>query len=166
MARTKKIVEEEIMSIEGMGWQNESELKYELESNEQDSDDIIVNSEQCISNEDENIIEEVVEQPEHSYSCEKKCKRKFKFEFSKFMVGLCFLIGVASIAAYYYLMYIAITNPGCMIVPDSTLAVSGMTEIVGSVLGYYLYQAFLKNSRNKYNVDEVGKPWENIRWKK
>lgn len=165
MARTKKVVEEEIMAIEGMGWQNDSDSFCEPEipvEQEPVVEELPANEEDC--NCDQANEGEAKAESCDRCSCEKK--KWLPFEFSKFMVFLCFLIGVASIAAYYCLMYIAITNPGCMIVPDSTLAVSGMTEIVGSVLGYYLYQAFLKNSRNKYNVDEVGKPWENIRWKR
>lgn len=88
-----------------------------------------------------------------------------KFEFSKLMVLLCFLIGIGSIVAYYLMIRLAILTPNCVVIPDSALAVTGMSEIVGSVLSYFLYQGFLKNSRNKYNVDEYGKPWENAPYK-
>ena len=46
------------------------------------------------------------------------------------------------------------------IMPDATLAVTAMSVVVGALLSYLLYQMGLKNSRNKYGVDENGQPYK------
>lgn len=145
----------ETLVNEGMGWQMQDELN---------SMNILgaTCNEQPI---EETSCEEV--KNDMCDNCDNKNSdtKKRKFEFSKLMVLLCFLIGIGSIVAYYLMVRLAIITPNCMITPDSSLAVTGMSEIVGSVLGYFLYQGFLKNSRNKYNVDDYGKPWENAPYK-
>ena len=44
--------------------------------------------------------------------------------------------------------------------PDATLAVTAMSVVVGALLSYLLYQMGLKNSRNKYGIDEDGQPFK------
>ena len=86
---------------------------------------------------------------------------KNKFEWSKL-----FCTAVASVFAiygiwcgveYYRLCKIAIETFSTM--PDATLAVTCVSTVIASLLSYLLYQAGLKNSRNKYGIDSEGKPF-------
>lgn len=45
------------------------------------------------------------------------------------------------------------------IMPDATLAVTCVTTVIASLVSYLLYQAGLKNSRNKYGIDADGQPF-------
>lgn len=88
--------------------------------------------------------------------------KKKKFEFSKFITMLIIVIfaayGVWSGIEYYRLARIAIENNSMM--PDTTLAVTCVTTLLGAVLAYCLYQWGLKNSRNKYGIDSEGQPFK------
>lgn len=44
--------------------------------------------------------------------------------------------------------------------PDPALAVQSVITIIGAFISYILYSFGLKNSRNKYGVDENGQPWK------
>ena len=59
---------------------------------------------------------------------------------------------------YYELCRAAIDN--FSILPDPTLAVACVTTVIASLVSYLLYQAGLKNSRNKYGIDEDGQPFK------
>lgn len=91
----------------------------------------------------------------------KKNKKK-KIEWSKFFCSLIAIsFGVFSIWCgyeYYRLSLIAI-EMGTML-PDSSLAVTCVTVVIASLLSYLLYQMGLKNSRNKYGIDENGQPFK------
>lgn len=76
-----------------------------------------------------------------------------KKEFSKMVVVTAVLIAVFNIIVYWVAAF-----KGLM--PDSALPISAMVQIFGSILSYCLYQLGLKNSRNKYGVDENGQPFK------
>lgn len=86
--------------------------------------------------------------------------KKKKFEFSKLLVVIAVLIfagtAIWSMIEYYTLVKVAIEN-GSDVIPDSTLAVTCITTILGTILSYCLYQGALKLSLNKngLKVDEV-----------
>ena len=85
-----------------------------------------------------------------------------KKEFSKMMCVVAFviflLLGAWMIYRYYDLMSVAIVNDSS-ITPDASLPIAGITFIFAPILSYLTYQAGLKNSRNKYGVDENGQPY-------
>lgn len=83
-------------------------------------------------------------------------------EFSKIMcvvasIGLAFL-GVWMIWRYYALTEFAIQT-GSSTTPDASLPIAGITAIITPLVSYLLYQAKLKNSRNKYGISENGVPY-------
>ena len=88
---------------------------------------------------------------------------KKKIEWSKIFSGLTAgLFGgfsLWSIYKYYALAQQAIIL-GSTILPDPTIAVTCITVVIGALLSYFLYQFGLKNSRNKYGVDENGNPYK------
>lgn len=43
---------------------------------------------------------------------------------------------------------------------NSAVTTAIVTQCIASNLGYYSYQGWLKNSRNKYRTDENGVPFE------
>jgi hypothetical protein len=88
--------------------------------------------------------------------------RRKKKEFSKLYcvvisIPLVFL-GCWMIWKYYNLVELAIQN-GSSSVPDSALPIAGVTAIITPLVSYLLYQAKLKNSRNKYGISESGIPY-------
>ena len=87
---------------------------------------------------------------------------KKKIEWSKFFcttVAFFFAAyGVWCGIEYYVLCARAIELESTM--PDATLAVSSLTTVIASLVSYLLYQAGLKNSRNKYGINEDGQPFE------
>lgn len=92
----------------------------------------------------------------------KHSKKKKKAEWSK---KLCTIIafGFGAFALwcgfeYYVLAARAIELNSVM--PDPTLAVTSMSIVIGALLSYLLYQMGLKNSRNKYGIDENGQPFK------
>lgn len=92
----------------------------------------------------------------------KNKKPKKKGEWSKKICGIiAFAFGVFAIwcgLEYYNLTKFAIEVGGTP--PDATLAVTAMSVVIGALLSYLLYQMGLKNSRNKYGVDEQGNPYK------
>lgn len=89
-------------------------------------------------------------------------KEKFKkVEWSKKFCGLIALAlgayGIWCGFEYYRLMQIAIENNS--VTPDASLAIVCVTTVLASLISYLLYQAGLKNSRNKYGVDSEGHPY-------
>ena len=77
---------------------------------------------------------------------------KKKFEWSKVICGVLVTYGIANGILYN----IAVFMDKC---PDSALAVQSVTTIIGGYMSYLLYQFGLKNSRNRYGVDEEGVPY-------
>lgn len=92
----------------------------------------------------------------------KHVKKKKKIEWSKKLCGLvAFFFGAFALWCgweYYQLVREAISLDSS-VMPDATLAVTAMSVVVGALLSYLLYQMGLKNSRNKYGVDEEGNPY-------
>lgn len=88
-------------------------------------------------------------------------KRFKKIEWSKKFCGLvAFGFGIYGVwcgIEYYNLVRIAMEYG--TVVPDVTLAVVSVTTVIASLISYLLYQAGLKNSRNKYGVDADGQPY-------
>lgn len=80
-------------------------------------------------------------------------KNKKKFEWSKFICGLLVLYGIANGILYHIEVF---TDK----MPDATLAVQSVITIIGCYMSYLLYQFGLKNSRNKFGVDEEGNPYK------
>ena len=89
-------------------------------------------------------------------------KSKKKVEWSKFfstVIALFFgVYGIWCGVQYYELCREAIQL--CAPMPDVTLAVVSVTVVIGSLISYLLYQAGLKNSRNKYGIDADGQPFK------
>ena len=95
----------------------------------------------------------------------RKMTKKQKKEFSKIMCVIAFVIflaiGLWMIFEYYHLMKLAI-EAGTGVMPDSALPIAGITFILSPLISYLVYQFGLKNSRNKYGVDENGEPYQRL----
>lgn len=76
-----------------------------------------------------------------------------KFEWSKFICGVIILYGIANGVLYNIAIFMDK-------VPDAALAVQSVTTIIGGYMSYLLYQFGLKNSRNKFGVDDEGNPYK------
>ncbi len=76
-----------------------------------------------------------------------------KKEFSKIIVVTAVLIAVFNIIVYWIAIFKGFQ-------PDSAMPISAMVQIFGAILSYCLYQLGLKNSRNKYGIDENGYPFK------
>lgn len=85
-----------------------------------------------------------------------------KVEWSKkFCATIALSFGIYGIwcgVEYYKLCKIAIELSSTM--PDVTLAVVSVSTVIASLVSYLLYQAGLKNSRNKYGIDADGQPFK------
>lgn len=77
---------------------------------------------------------------------------KRKFEWSKFICGLIVLYGIANGVIYNVAIFMDK-------LPDSALAVQSIITIVGGYMSYLMYQFGLKNSRNKFGIDDEGTPY-------
>lgn len=75
-----------------------------------------------------------------------------KPEWSKIVCGVLVVYGIVNGMLYN----IAVFADKC---PDSALAVQSVTTIIGGYMSYLLYQFGLKNSRNKFGIDEDGNPY-------
>ena len=88
--------------------------------------------------------------------------QKKKAEFSQRVCAIAalafFFLGVWMVWRYYALVEVAI-NSEAAVVPDAALPIAGVTCIVSPIVSYLVYQFGLKNSRNKYGVDESGEPY-------
>lgn len=82
-----------------------------------------------------------------------KKKKKKKFEWSKVICGVIVAYGIANGIVYN----VAVFMDKC---PDSALAVQSITTIIGGYMSYLLYQFGLKNSRNKFGIDNEGNPYK------
>ena len=87
---------------------------------------------------------------------------KKKIEWSKLFCSICaFSFGIYGVwcgIEYYRLCKLAIET--CSTMPDVTLAVVNVSTAIASLMSYLLYQAGLKNSRNKYGIDADGQPFK------
>lgn len=85
-----------------------------------------------------------------------------KQEFSKLLCGIASVglacVGIWMIWRYYYLVELAV-EMGSSSLPDASLPIAGITSIIVPIISYLSYQFSLKNSRNKYKVDENGNPF-------
>ena len=83
-------------------------------------------------------------------------------EFSKALCTIATfvltLLGCWMIWKYYSLISLAI-SVGSSTTPDASLPIAGITAIITPIIGYLLYQAKLKDSRNKYGISENGVPY-------
>lgn len=75
-----------------------------------------------------------------------------KIEKSVLFCLLCMALGVADVAVYWVAVFLDKA-------PDATVACTGMVEMIAPVLAYCVYQAKLKDSRNKYGIDSDGIPF-------
>lgn len=82
-----------------------------------------------------------------------KKRRRKKMEFSQRLVALSWAVTVVWIFLSYALAFIDRN-------PNETVTVALITESLGVTLAYYSYQAILKTSRNKNNVDKNGVPYK------
>ena len=78
---------------------------------------------------------------------------KRKFEWAKFVCGMLVVYAILCGVAYYIAIFMDKS-------PDSALAVQSCITLLGGYLSYCLYQFGLKNSRNKYSIDENGQPYK------
>ena len=92
----------------------------------------------------------------------KRMLQKQKAEFSKRVCAIAalafFVLGTWMVWRYYELMEMAI-NGLAAVSPDAALPIAGITFIFSPIVSYLVYQFGLKNSRNKYGVDENGEPY-------
>lgn len=93
----------------------------------------------------------------------KKSSAKKKQEFSKRMCAIAslafFFVGTWMVWKYYALVKLAIESCSS-VAPDAALPIAGITFIFSPILSYLVYQWGLKNSRNRYGVDENGVPFQ------
>lgn len=75
-----------------------------------------------------------------------------KFEWSKLWMALIVLYGIGCGVAYYAAVFM-----DKMV--ESALAVQAVITILGGYMSYLMYQFGLKNSRNKYGIDNEGVPY-------
>ena len=85
-------------------------------------------------------------------------KKEWSKRFASLVAGAFGVFGIWSAVRYYELVELAI-NTQSVVVPDATVAVTCITTVIASLLSYLLYQGGLKNSRNKYGIDEYGQPF-------
>lgn len=92
----------------------------------------------------------------------KRVLQKKKAEFSKRVCATAalafFFLGAWMVWRYYELMELAIQEMA-PVAPDAALPIAGITFIFSPIVSYLVYQFGLKNSRNKYGVDENGEPY-------
>lgn len=89
-------------------------------------------------------------------------KQKKKIEWSKKLCAfIAFGFGAFALwCGYEYYQLAAEAIELNSVMPDATLAVTAMSVVIGALLSYLLYQMGLKNSRNKYGIDENGQPFK------
>lgn len=85
-------------------------------------------------------------------------KAEWSKKFAGFMALALGVYGVWCGVKYYQLCELAIEYNSIM--PDATLAVTSVSTVLASLMSYLLYQMGLKNSRNKYGIDENGQPFK------
>ena len=92
----------------------------------------------------------------------KKVKKKKKTETSKILCVVCLAVfltlTVFSVVSYHINELVAIRNGAEA--PSATIPLALVWADVGFYLSYCGYNGFLKNSRNKYGVDNNGQPYQ------
>lgn len=92
---------------------------------------------------------------------QKKTKKK-KVETHKKLCGICLAVllplTVFSVVAYFYAELAAIRSGAEA--PSAIIPLALIWADVGFYLSYCGYNGFLKNSRNKYGVDNNGQPYQ------
>lgn len=78
-----------------------------------------------------------------------------KKEFSKKIVKTAVAVAVFNNVIYWIAVMLGFQ-------PDSSVPVTALGTIFGSILSYCLYQLGLKNSRNKYGIDSDGEPFREV----
>ena len=89
----------------------------------------------------------------------KKKKREWSKIFSTVIAFGFGVFGIWCAVRYYNLVELAITTQSVNI-PDASVATTCIQVVIAALLSYLLYQAGLKNSRNKYGVDAEGQPYK------
>ena len=82
-----------------------------------------------------------------------KKKNKKKTEYSKIICAVIMIYGILTGVLYYA----AVFDDK---MPDAQLATQSVITILGANLSYNFYQLGLKNSRNKYGINENGEPFK------
>ena len=82
-----------------------------------------------------------------------KSKKNTKMEFSKVLVIVSWVVTIVWISLSFALAFFDKDS-------NSEVTVALITESFGVTLAYFLYQASLKISRNKYEVDFDGVPFK------
>ena len=86
--------------------------------------------------------------------CEEEAQDKSKFEFSKLIVIIS--LGIAFICVIWFFILTTLQmETGNMYMVVNEL----IKDIVYVAVVYFLYNGFLKNSRNKYGIDVTGVPY-------
>lgn len=88
------------------------------------------------------------------YQEKQSAPKKKRMETSIKFCLLCVALGVINVTVYWVAVFRGLS-------PDATVACTGMVEMIAPVLGYYIYQAKLKDSRNKYGISPDGTPYQN-----
>lgn len=83
----------------------------------------------------------------------KRTVKKKKTEYSKIIMGIILAYGILNGLMYHIEILLGFQ-------PDPALAVQSVITIIGAFLSYTVYSWGMKNSRNKYHVDENGEPWK------
>lgn len=78
-----------------------------------------------------------------------------KKEFSKRIVKTAVIVAIFNNIIYWVAILLGFQ-------PDSSVPVTALGTIFGSILSYCLYQLGLKNSRNKYGLDSDGQPFKEV----
>lgn len=94
-------------------------------------------------------------------SAKPSIKKKIEFSriFALAIAGLFAAYSIRAIERYYYLCELAISEESA-VVPDASIATTCISMVIGALMSYLLYQAGLKNSRNKYGIDADGQPFK------
>lgn len=86
-------------------------------------------------------------------------RTKPKREFSQILAAVVLATGILNLVAYHVEVLYAISRDS-MTLPDASIGTQTIITILGGFLSYCLYQFGLKNSRNKYGIDEEGHPYK------
>ena len=80
-------------------------------------------------------------------------KTSKKIEFSQRLVIISWIVTIVWISLSFILAFLGMDT-------NSEVTVALVTESFGVTVAYFIYQAILKTSRNKYNVDHDGIPFK------
>ena len=86
--------------------------------------------------------------------CEEEAQDKSKFEFSKLIVIISLSIAFICVIWFFILTTLQMETGNMYMVVNELIK-----DIVYVAVVYFLYNGFLKNSRNKYGIDVAGVPY-------